>query len=113
VVYVHGSGYKVTSVVKVDDTVCLEPNSDIEYKWIVAKLDTAPYQQLIDRNKAVTDTVRDAYTVNLRQQMANTIMANLSLDAKANLQSLLAPPAVVVPTVKRVVRKRAAKMAAK
>ena len=50
--------FKVVEVVAVDLVPNLSVDSEIEYKWIVQKLDTTDYESCISSEKALSDNLR-------------------------------------------------------
>lgn len=74
---------------KVDADVQIEPNAEIEYRWVIGKVDLAPYKSLMERNKTITTMVTEAYKNNMRQSFAQQIMGGLAEDKKDKLLALL------------------------
>lgn len=81
----------VAQIVAIDEGVDIEPDSAIEYKWVIQKLDLAPYFALLDRNKQLQVTVADAYKRNLRKSFAERILGELDDAPRLKLASLLNP----------------------
>ena len=85
----NGERMSIAQVIKVDDGVDIEPNSDIQYRWVMQKLDLGPYTKLMERNRAVTDAVSEAYKESLRNSFASRIMLGMDPDKKDKLVALL------------------------
>lgn len=85
-------GFVAVRVVEVHDRVCIEPGSDIPYKWIAARVDAEPYIQLMARNQQIVDAYADAYTKNLRRSFATQVLSELDPTAAGNIKALLAAP---------------------
>ncbi len=83
---------KVAVVREVHDEVKIEPNSDIAYSWIVAKLDTSEWQATMVRNAELEKVVSDAYRVNLRRSFADQILAGIDPASKDRITALLEAP---------------------
>jgi hypothetical protein len=81
----------VAQVVSIDDGVDIEPDSSIEFKWVIQKLNLTPYFQLLDRNKQLQATVADAYKRNLRKSFAERILGELDDGPRLKLSNLLKP----------------------
>ncbi len=75
-------------IVRVDDDLAIDPKDSIEYKWVVSKLSIAEYEENIRKNKALTDLIAGAYKKNLRQQMKQVLLAELSDEAREQLLSI-------------------------
>jgi hypothetical protein len=82
---------KVVLVEEVHDGVEIEPNDSTHYKWVVSKLDMAPYMANIKKNSEITSTVTHAYKQNLKQQFRSVVLANISEEAKAKLLNIMNP----------------------
>lgn len=75
-------------VVQIDDVVDIQPDSDVVYKWVVAKVDLEPYGKLLTRNKEIEDAVADAYKANLRKSFAERILGDLPAEQRNRLLAL-------------------------
>ena len=80
---------KLASVREVDDEVKIEPNSTTTYQWVVAKIDLEGFRANCERNKAIEQTVHEAYRQNLRRSFAQQILAGVDEARKGELQKLL------------------------
>lgn len=81
--------FKVVEVVNTAPDLRIPPNSDIQFKWVVAKLDLTDYEKNKQRNAAIEDTVAQAYQHRMRSQFADQVLANLPEDVRNNLAPLL------------------------
>jgi len=89
---ITGSGPRlsVALVVLVDDDVNIEPNSDMQYKWAIQRIDVDSYNALMARNKAIEDHVNSAYKSNIPQSFANTVLGlALGDEGQSTLKLLL------------------------
>lgn len=78
VVVVEANGsLKLVVVRTVDDDVKIEPNSDITYKWVLAKVDLSGYAATAKRNAEIEQVVSEAYRHNLRRSFASQILAGI------------------------------------
>lgn len=79
---------KLATVAHIDDVVDIEPNSNIAYKWVVAKVDLTHYEQCMAKNKLITDAVADAYKSNLRRSFAQQILGGMPEEQRLALEKL-------------------------
>ena len=84
-----GQRLSIAQIVAIDDGVDIQPNDQIEYKWVVQKLNLAPYFYLLDRNRRLQATVADAYKRNLRKSFAERILGDLEEGPRKQLAALL------------------------
>jgi hypothetical protein len=88
-VVVNASGtMKLATVIEVHDDVTIEPNSNISYKWVVARVDLSYYEALVAKNKTITDAVAEAYKANLRRSFAQQILSGMPEDQRLALEKL-------------------------
>lgn len=78
---------KVTTVVEVHSEVNIPTDSDLEYRWVICKLDFGYYTQLMERNNKITAAVDDA--CNLRRSFADRILGDMLDGPKQELLGLL------------------------
>jgi hypothetical protein len=83
---------KVACVRRVDDSVTIEPNSDIKYAWVLCKVDLTLALADEKRNKEIEEAVGEAYKANLRRSFANTVMAGLDDASKERIAALIGGP---------------------
>lgn len=89
VVLSNRDNYVVGVVVEVHDDLQIEPNSDILYKWVVAKLDVTAYQQNVERNAIIESTLTTTYRKSARRAFAQTMLSNATAEDQAKLQGVL------------------------
>jgi hypothetical protein len=80
---------KVGRVTKVDDEVEIEPNSDIEYSWVIDKVDLDNYIATLERNKKLMSVTANAYKKRMRKSFATQILGEMGDDEKAQVAQLL------------------------
>lgn len=80
---------KLATVIQVDDNVEIEPNSNIAFKWIVAKVELLHYETTMTLNKNLTDAVATAYKANLRRSFSEQILLGMPEDQRAAVAELL------------------------
>lgn len=81
--------YKVCLVTRVDEDLQIEPNSDKEYKWVVAKVDLTEYALNVERNRTIEYTLGSAYQKQMRQSFAQSLLLNLPDEARGKIAGLL------------------------
>lgn len=89
VVLSNRDNYVVGVVVEVHDDLQIEPNSDILYKWVVAKLDVTAYQQNVERNTIIESTLTTTYRKSARRAFAQAMLSNATAEDRAKLQGVL------------------------
>lgn len=86
VIVPSSSDHKLPSmgqVVRIDDEPELNFESGIEYKWAVAKVDTLPYQEIMDREKKLIVILRDGEKKAARQRLLDSYQLALPTDGDA------------------------------
>jgi hypothetical protein len=83
------SGLKVVQVKVVHDDLRIEPNSDIEYKWIVAHINLTPYQENMARNRTITETLGKAYQKQARQAFATALLDSVPESERGSIAALI------------------------
>lgn len=73
----------------VDDDVKIEPNCDIAFNWVVAKVDLTGHAQNMARNAEIERTVAEAYRNNMRRSFAAQILAGVDDNHREGLAKLL------------------------
>lgn len=89
VVLSNRDNYVVGVVVEVHDDLQIEPNSEILYKWVVAKLDVTAYQQNVERNTIIESTLTTTYRKSARRAFALAMLSNATAEDQAKLQGVL------------------------
>ena len=80
---------KVATVSRVDPEVNVPTDSDLEYKWVIAKIDFNPWLATMERNNQIVDAVTDAYKRNLRRSFSERILGEMQDGPKQQLLALL------------------------
>lgn len=80
---------KVATVSRVDPEVNVPTDSDMEYKWVIAKIDFNPWLATMERNNQIVDAVTDAYKRNLRRSFSERILGEMQDGPKNQLLALL------------------------
>jgi hypothetical protein len=70
IVPVGSDDLKVAKVVTVSDDLDIEPNCDIKFRWVVAKIDVESHKANIARNKEIEAMLAHSYRMNARQAYA-------------------------------------------
>jgi hypothetical protein len=70
--------FKLASVVRVDDDLEIEPNSNVRYKWAVGKVDFESHFKNMERNKEIERQLATAYRSNARQAYAQQFLVGAS-----------------------------------
>ena len=103
---------KTAVVVRVDETVLIQPNDPIEYKWIVSRVSLEDYLENMKKNNEILQIVRNNYRKNVKASLREVIYDSMDEDGKKLLQDALpsfaakeVPP--VVPTTPKRTRKAA------
>lgn len=80
---------KVATVSRVDPEVNVPTDSDLEYRWVIAKVDFNPWLATMERNNQIVDAVTDAYKRNLRRSFSERILGEMQDGPKNQLLALL------------------------
>ena len=80
---------KVVIVTRVDEIVNILPKDQVEYKWVVSKVDYTSYNENAKKNEVITDFVRSAYRKNVKEQFRDIVLAGLDAKGKKALSNLL------------------------
>lgn len=80
---------KVALVHFVDDTINIEPCSNVTYKYIIGKVDLAPYHALTEQNTKITELLRNSYQASLREGFRQTLLNGLPEDQRNSISLLL------------------------
>lgn len=73
----------------VDDTVKIEPNSDITYKWVISKIDMTAHEANMQHNMDIEAMVADAYRESLRASFSTRVLEFMDADKRAAVTKLL------------------------
>jgi hypothetical protein len=79
---------KVVVVASVHDELQIKPNEDVEYRWVVCKLDLQQYRHNLYANGEISRTVAKSYQTNVRRQFQSMMLDGLDEAAKTKLMQL-------------------------
>jgi hypothetical protein len=79
---------KVVEVQSVDEDINIEPNSEIQYKWIAAKVDLTAFDELTEQNRQLESVLRKEYQARTRRQFRDVFLAGASEDVVKQLTSI-------------------------
>ena len=88
IVQVSGD-FKVVQIDAVAPDLRIPPNSDIQFKWIVAKVDLTEYKRNMARNEEIENTLSQAYQKAMRDSMAKSVLSGLPDEVRAAVTPLL------------------------
>lgn len=89
VVVPYQKHFSVAEVVEVHDDLRIQPNEEIEYRWVVQKVDASRYYKILEQNRELQGVVGKAYQQNIRRSFAQSVLANLSEEQKSAVAGLL------------------------
>ena len=84
-----GNAFSLAEVTEVHNELRIRPNDEIEYKYVAAKVDFGPYDELLAVNDKLRDTLSRAYQENIRRQFRDQFLANLEADKQREVLALL------------------------
>lgn len=91
VVVMAGGQIMLAQVMHVDDEVKIDPNDSTRYAWVIAKVDMEAHEANMARNRAIEESVADAYRLSLRRSFAEQVLGNLSKTKRLEVAKLLKP----------------------
>lgn len=80
--------FTLAKVSKVDDDLMLEPKSGVKYSWIVAVVDMASYERLLEENAQIEEVIRKSYQHNARSAFRNMLLEAVPEDQRQKLKLL-------------------------
>lgn len=80
---------KIVVVDRVDDEISIQPNDDVEYKWIVCKIDLTQYNENLMKNAEIVRTVGQSYKKNVRRQFQAMMTEGLEEADRIKLLSIV------------------------
>jgi hypothetical protein len=80
---------RLVEVAVVHDGVNIEPNSNVQYKWIISKVDTTRYDANMAKNKEIEQMVGKNYQQNLRRGFAEQILNGMDAKGRSAVTKLL------------------------
>lgn len=81
--------YAVRPVVGVHDELQVEPNSEIEYRWVVQVLDLSQYNINLEKNALIKKSMATTYRKTARSAFRQSALACASDEDRAKLESIL------------------------
>jgi hypothetical protein len=92
VVAVCNGRFRVGTVYAVDDDCKITPDSEIEYLWLIAKVDMGPYNENMAKNAKLSEVLQEAYRKNLRRSFASQILGGIEdSESRDTLLALIGP----------------------
>lgn len=79
----------VAKVMAVDTVVNIQPDSDIEYKWVIGVVDFTAYNATQERNKKIMTRLIEVNTQHVREQARDMVLNNLSMTERGEILALL------------------------
>jgi hypothetical protein len=90
VVYVPNSAsYQVVEVKEVHSFFDLELRDDIEYRWVVQKVDSKTYLESIEKEKELASTLRKATHRKARKELTATVLEHLDATERETVTKLV------------------------
>lgn len=66
--------FSTIKITEADASIDLDTNEEV--RWIVARIDTASYEAIVEKERQVIDIVRDAETSQRRKALQSAVFAN-------------------------------------
>lgn len=73
----------IATVVRVDDEPDLNFESGIEYKWLIARVDTSAYDKIVENEKKMVKVLRDGERAKQRRALLDAYQLELPADGEA------------------------------
>jgi hypothetical protein len=83
VVVMTDYGLRIVTVVKVDDFADIDLNADYDYKWVVSVIDTAVYDDLLDKEAKFNRLVTEARRTKVREETLAAFKSVLPTEGEA------------------------------
>lgn len=83
VVVLPPKGLSIAKVTKVHSVNKIDLNAPYSYKWIVSKVDTTQYNQLLEKEEAFEDSLRGAQQKALVNNAKEELMLQLGIDKES------------------------------
>lgn len=87
---------KVVTVIDVHETPQIDFGSNIEYKWIVQKVDTRAYEAILAQEEAIAVELRKSIAAKKRKEVKQELLESLGYQEVSKLQQILEPDSVTV-----------------
>lgn len=76
-------GMRIVTVVKVDDFADIDLNADYDYKWVVSVINTAVYDDLLDKEAKFNRLVTEARRTKVREETLASFKSVLPTEGEA------------------------------
>ena len=80
---------KVAYVSRVDEGCEIEPNLNMKFSWVVDRVNQDEYENQMNINKQLEDTVNKAYKQNVKNQFRSLVLGSIDSEAAAKINLLL------------------------
>lgn len=80
---------KIAFVSRVDEGLGINPKDNIEYRWVIGKVDFSHYLANAKRNQEINELIKTAYRKNVKEQFKDLILAGLDAKNKKALTNLI------------------------
>lgn len=80
---------KVAYVSRVDEGCEIEPNLNVKFSWVVDRVNQDEYENQMNINKQLEDTVNKAYKQNVKNQFRSLVLGTIDSEAAAKINLLL------------------------
>lgn len=91
VMVVVGFKPEIVEVQSVDAALNIEPDEDIQYKWVMAKIDTSYAKEIEEQNNKLQEIITKSYVDNARQTFRTMFLAALDTKAVAAIGRIIKP----------------------
>ena len=81
--------FKVVCVSFVDEDLSIEPNADIKYKWVVAKIDLDYHNRNQQKNAEIEKLLKTAYVSNIRHAFRSQLLGSVDTAIVTRLDEVL------------------------
>lgn len=79
---------QVAVVSSVDEELDIEPNSDIQYRWVVSKVDMEYYRSLQQQLAELNKVLATQYVKNTRRSFRNTFLSGADEETQLRIKQL-------------------------
>jgi hypothetical protein len=80
---------KTVYVREVHEDLAIEPNCATEFKFIVGRIDQAPYHALCEQNAKIKEIIATSYRASVREGFRQTLLSGLPAEQQSSLSILL------------------------
>ena len=79
----------IAVVVRVDETLSIEPKEEIAYQWVISRIDLQEFKKNSEKNKTLTDLIAASYKDNMKKQFKEVILAGISDETKQLVNNVI------------------------